>query len=99
MLEDTKSRIGAVGGSRTDGGRIEHPTDAAREQFDRGAEALRQEFERRTDETRLELGDRVFDLAEEYFPETADRRRRQTLSVGFVVGLAIGFVARHLLDR
>jgi len=74
-------------------------TEAARESLDRRAESVREEFERRKGETKQELGERLFDLGEEYFPEEASRRRRRVASVGVVVGFAAGFVARHLLDR
>jgi hypothetical protein len=98
MIEDTKSTVkNAVrtGVESNGSGR----TEAARESLDRRAESVRDEFERRKGETKQELGKRLFDLGEEYFPEEAARRRRRVASVGVVVGFAAGFVARHLLDR
>ena len=82
---------------RTNGSR-EGIESTAREELDRRTESVREEFARRKGETRAELGERLFDLGEEYFPEEASRRRRKYASAGFVVGLAAGFIARHLLD-
>ncbi len=99
MMEDTKTRLeGVVGDGSERSETRERIEGMAREQLDDRAESVREEFERRTDETKNELGERLFDLGEEYFPEVAARRRRQMVSAGFVVGLAVGFGARHLLD-
>lgn len=98
MSEVTETLWNTVRVDRT-AGATERIEGRAKKELDRRAEEVREEFERRTGETRQELGARLFDLGEEYFPEEASRRRRQALSVGFVVGLATGFVGRHLLGR
>lgn len=53
--------------------------------------------EQQTDSLRGQLGQMVFDFAEDTFPETAKRRQRSGLKVTFVVGLAVGILVRHAL--
>ncbi|PSP75435.1 hypothetical protein BRC81_15525 [Halobacteriales archaeon QS_1_68_20] len=98
MIEDTESRLGRVVGDSEPTGARERIEGVARERLDERAETVREELERRTDETKMELGERLFDLGEEYFPQVAAQRRRQLVSAGFLVGLAAGFLARHLMD-
>lgn len=71
----------------------------ARDEFQKQAEVARGEVEKQADEKREELGYRVFDLAEAYFPEAATDRRRRYLATGAAIGVGAGFVLRHVLDR
>jgi ElaB/YqjD/DUF883 family membrane-anchored ribosome-binding protein len=94
MMEDTKRQLrDAV---QTE---ISKSGDLARERLDSQVEEAREELEGRTDEARNEVGERLFDLGDEYFPEVASRRRREAGAVGFAAGILVGVVARHLLDR
>lgn len=45
---------------------------------------------------RHELGDRMFDLLTEYFPEEYQQRRRREMARAFGVGVAAGFLGREL---
>ncbi|WP_435064562.1 hypothetical protein [Halobaculum sp. EA56] len=46
---------------------------------------------------RHEVGERMFDLMTEYFPEEYAARRRSELARAFGVGLATGFLGRELV--
>ena len=48
---------------------------------------------------REEMGDRLFDLLEENFPEEYAARRRQDGARAFVAGVAVGLIGRELLRR
>ncbi|MEF8773405.1 MAG: hypothetical protein V5A37_01650 [Halobacteriales archaeon] len=84
--------------------------ETLRAELDRNAEDARDRLEGRTEQTRRkvderadvakeELGERLFDLGEEYFPEVARRRQRRVAATAFAAGVAAGAVGRHLLDR
>ena len=45
------------------------------------------------------LGETMFDLMEEYFPEESASRRRQDMAKAFVAGLAVGLAARLFWKR
>ncbi|MDG5775346.1 hypothetical protein VB773_10715 [Haloarculaceae archaeon H-GB2-1] len=62
-------------------------------------ETMRAEAGRRADTARKELGERVMDATGDYFPEAVRRRRRRDVAGGLVMGVAIGFLARHVLGR
>jgi hypothetical protein len=62
-------------------------------------ESMRAEATRRADSARRELGERVIDATDDYFPEAVRQRRRRDIAGGMVIGLAVGFFARHLLGR
>ena len=44
---------------------------------------------------RSEVGDRMFDLMTEYFPEEYAARRREEMLRAFGVGVAVGFLGRE----
>ncbi|UIP00508.1 hypothetical protein Hbl1158_03865 [Halobaculum sp. CBA1158] len=46
---------------------------------------------------RHEVGDRMFDLMTDYFPEEYAARRRGELARAFGAGLAVGFLGRELV--
>lgn len=46
---------------------------------------------------RHEVGDRMFDIMTEYFPEEYAARRRSELARAFGAGLAVGFLGRELV--
>lgn len=76
------------------------------EQLDRQAkdvradvDGARENIERRTKEARTDVGEHLFALGEEYFPEVAHRRRRQTAVGAFGAGLAVGALASYLFGR
>lgn len=78
---------------------IERGSDGARQEFEKQAEIAREEVGKQADEARKELGYRVFDLADEYFPEASRDRRLRHVGMGAAVGLGVGFGLRHLLGR
>lgn len=45
------------------------------------------------------LGETMFDLMEEYFPEESASRRRQHMAKAFVAGIAVGLAGRFLWKR
>lgn len=45
------------------------------------------------------LGETMFDLMEEYFPEETANRRRQHMAKAFFAGVVIGLGARYLWNR
>lgn len=49
----------------------------------------------RGEHLRHELGDRMFDLLTEYFPEEYQARRREELIRAFSAGIAVGFLGRE----
>lgn len=63
------------------------------------AEKVRSEARTRAGErgalVRHEVGDRMFDLLTEYFPEEYQARRRDELIRAFGVGVAAGFLGRE----
>lgn len=46
---------------------------------------------------RHEVGERMFDLMTEYFPEEYRERRREELIRAFGAGIAVGFLGRELV--
>ncbi|MFB9825654.1 MULTISPECIES: hypothetical protein [Halobaculum] len=46
---------------------------------------------------RHEVGERMFDLMTEYFPEEYRERRREELIRTFGAGIAVGFLGRELV--
>jgi F0F1-type ATP synthase membrane subunit b/b' len=71
---------------------LEKGTDTTREEF-------RRELDRRTDDARDEVGARLVDLTEEYFPEEVQQRRRKTAAAAFAAGVGAGVAASRLLGR
>lgn len=45
------------------------------------------------------LGETMFDLMEEYFPEETASRRRQHMAKAFFAGVVVGLGARYLWNR
>lgn len=63
------------------------------------ADRVRSEAEQRGEMFREEMGDRLFDLLEENFPEEHAARRRRDAANAFVAGVAVGLIGRELLRR
>jgi len=65
------------------------------------AEKVRSEARERAGErgqlVRHEVGERMFDLMADYFPEEYAARRRNELARAFGAGLAVGFLGRELV--
>lgn len=62
-------------------------------------ERAKEEASRQVDNVKQDVGPRVVDATEEYFPEeTKERRRRDTVR-GFLVGVGIGYLLRYALGR
>ncbi|MXR42568.1 hypothetical protein GRX01_14635 [Halobaculum sp. WSA2] len=65
------------------------------------AEKVRSEARTRAGErgqlVRHEVGERMFDLMTDYFPEEYAARRRSGLARAFGAGLAVGFLGRELV--
>ncbi|WP_135305001.1 hypothetical protein [Haloarcula amylovorans] len=68
-------------------------------QFEKAKRRAQDSKAQQTESLKTELGRVVFDLAEEKFPEEAQQRKRQSAATAFGVGLAVGFLARHVLGR
>lgn len=89
--------------------RTEDQSDAGRSQDEfadwldqakaRYRDRAREEVQHRTDTAKEELGRRAFETLEEYFPEQARSRRRQSGAKAFLVGVAVGILLRHLAGR
>lgn len=69
---------------------------ATRERAKQRAQATAQ---LKADEAKEEFGRLAFDTLEEYFPEQAKARRRQDRLQFIMVGVAVGFLLRHLLSQ
>ncbi|MFC7069825.1 hypothetical protein [Halobaculum lipolyticum] len=71
------------------------------DEYSEYAEKVRTEARSRAGErgelVRHEVGARMFDLMEEYFPEEHAERRRQELVRAFGAGIAVGFLGREIL--
>ena len=71
------------------------------EEYSEYAERVRSKARSRADEggqvVRSELGDRMFDLLTEYFPEEYAARRREELVRAFSAGIAVGVLGRELV--
>ena len=78
---------------------LEKGTDSARREVDRRAEEALQGIDRRADVARGEVGARLIDLTEEYFPEEVARRRRRGMAMAFAAGVGAGAAARHFVRR
>lgn len=82
---------------------IEKQTETAKQQLEGRRETAREQLEGRTELARVELGERLFDLGEEYFPEVAKRRRRNVAATAFVAGvstgIAIGYAAGTMVRK
>ncbi|QLG29137.1 hypothetical protein HUG10_17075 [Halorarum halophilum] len=63
------------------------------------ADRVRSEAGQRSEMLREEMGDRLFDLLEENFPEEYAARRRRDGARAFVAGVAVGLIGRELLRR
>lgn len=62
---------------------------------DEAREKLTQQREQMKDE----IGTQVFEVLEEFFPEQSKAQRRAHAKKALLVGIAIGFLLRHLVDR
>lgn len=69
------------------------------ERSERARQRAMEEFEHQAEGARRELGERLVDLTEEYFPEATRRRRRRAAAAAFAAGVGAGFLARHALRR
>lgn len=82
---------------------IEKQTETARKQLEDRTDGAREHLEGHTESARAELGERLFDLGEEYFPEVAQRRRRNVAAAAFVAGvsagIAIGYAAGSMAKK
>jgi F0F1-type ATP synthase assembly protein I len=94
MIENTKSRLPEP--LRQE---LERGTESARSELDRRRDVARMELEVRTDEAKDRLGERLFDVGEEYFPEVARRRRQKVAAAAFAGGFVAGIAVRHVLGR
>ncbi|MFC6787338.1 hypothetical protein [Halobaculum halobium] len=69
------------------------------DEYSEYAEKVRSEARSRAGErgalVRHEVGDRMFDLMTDYFPEEYAARRREELIRTFGVGVAVGFLGRE----
>lgn len=62
-----------------------------------GTSEARTKASQRGELVRHEVGDRMFDIMTEYFPEEYQARRRDELIRAFGAGIAVGFLGRELL--
>jgi len=80
-----------------------HASENARERVNQQAKVAKEraqsEAEEQAETLKSELGRRVFDFAEETFPDEARERRQNGIVSAFGAGLAVGFLVRHVLDR
>lgn len=59
----------------------------------------KEEASRQVDNVKQDVGPRVVDATEEYFPEETKERRRRDMVRGFLVGVGVGFLLRYALGR
>lgn len=62
-------------------------------------DGARENIERRTNKARTEVGEHLFSLGEEYFPEVAQRRRRKNAIGAFGAGVVVGALVSYLIGR
>lgn len=72
------------------------PLEATRERAKRRAQHTAQ---RTAEEAKEELGRLAFETLETYFPEQAEARQRQSRWQVLLVGVALGFLLRHVMGR
>ncbi|WP_313691995.1 hypothetical protein [Halorarum halobium] len=75
------------------------PPEQRREYADRVRAKARSEAGQRGEQLRHEMGDRLFDILAESFPEEYAARRRRDAGRAFVAGIAVGLLGRELLGR
>lgn len=73
--------------------------DRMRAEGSKARSMARSEAEQRGEMLRHEMGDRLFDILEENFPEEYAARRRRDAAGAFAAGVAVGVVGRELLRR
>lgn len=62
-----------------------------------GTASVRSRAGERGELVRHEVGERMFDIMTEYFPDEYRERRRAELTRAFGAGLAVGFLGRELV--
>lgn len=77
---------------------LEQPLSKDDSQEGRTDEA-REKFTQQREQMKEEIGTQVFEILEEYFPEQSKAQRRAYAKKALLLGIAIGFLIRHLADR